>query len=92
MVRVNLLAAVEVPINIHYKGSWLVHEVNDCAARLAIVHEQYIERFVEVADQLEHLTDLVVVCGDAPGNNQRGKSGACMPGASSKKQRPWRSP
>ena len=55
---VNLLAAVEVPINIHYKGSWLVHEVNDCAARLAIVHEQYIERFVEVADQLEHLTDL----------------------------------
>ena len=64
---VNLLAAVEVPINIHYKGSWLVHEVNDCAARLAIVHEQYIERFVEVADQLEHLTDLIVVCGDAPG-------------------------
>ena len=62
---VNLLAAVEVPINIHYKGSWLVHEVNDCAARLAIVHEQYIERFVEVAE-LEHLTDLIVVCGDAP--------------------------
>lgn len=63
---VNLLGAVEVPINIHYRGSWIVHEVNDCEARLAIVHEQYIERFIEVADQLEHLTHFVVVGGDAP--------------------------
>src|SRR5918992_315124 len=60
---VNLLGAVEVPINIHYKESWLVHEVNDCEARLAIVHEQYLERFIQVADQLEHLTDFVVVGG-----------------------------
>jgi carnitine-CoA ligase len=60
----NLLGAVEVPINIHYKESWLVHEVNDCEARLAIVHEQYLERFIQVADQLEHLTDFVVVGGD----------------------------
>jgi crotonobetaine/carnitine-CoA ligase len=60
----NLLGAVEVPINIHYKESWLVHEVNDCEACLAIVHEQYLERFIQVADQLEHLTDFVVVGGD----------------------------
>ena len=61
----NLLGAVEVPINIHYKESWLVHEVNDCGSRLAIVHEQYLERFEEVADQLEHLRAFVVVGGDA---------------------------
>jgi carnitine-CoA ligase len=60
----NLLGAVEVPINIHYKESWLVHEVNDCEAHLAIVHEQYLERFIQVVDQLEHLTDFVVVGGD----------------------------
>lgn len=60
----NLLGAVEVPINIHYKESWLVHEVNDCEARLAIVHEQYLERFIQVADQLEHVSDFVVVGGD----------------------------
>ena len=36
---VNLLGAVEVPINIHYRGGWLVHEVNDCEARIAVVHE-----------------------------------------------------
>ncbi len=63
---VNLLGAVEVPINIHYRGNWIVHEVNDCEARLAIVHEKYVERFMEVADELEHLTHLVVVGGDAP--------------------------
>jgi len=62
----NLLGAVEVPINIHYKEGWLVHEVNDCGARVAIVLEQYFHRFVEVADELEHLTDFVVVGGDAP--------------------------
>jgi crotonobetaine/carnitine-CoA ligase len=60
----NLLGAVEVPINIHYKESWLVHEVNDCEAHLAIVHEQYLERFIQVVNQLEHLTDFVVVGGD----------------------------
>ena len=60
----NLLGAVEVPINIHYKGSWLVHEVNDCEACLAIVHEQYLERFIQVADQLEHVRDFVVVGTD----------------------------
>jgi carnitine-CoA ligase len=38
--------------------------VNDCEARLAIVHEQYLERFIQVADQLEHLADFVVVGGD----------------------------
>src|ERR671917_448214 len=71
---VNLLGAVEVPINIHYKESWLVHEVNDCEARLAIVHEQYLERFAQVADQLEHLTGFVVVGGGnaaAPQEDER---------------------
>jgi carnitine-CoA ligase len=63
-LSINLLGAVEVPINIHYKESWLVHEVNDCEAHLAIVHEQYLERFIQVVDQLEHLTDFVVVGGD----------------------------
>ena len=62
----NLLGAVEVPINVAYKGSWLVHEVNDCEARVAIVHEQYLQRFIEVAEDLEYLTDFVVVGGDAP--------------------------
>ena len=84
----NLLGAVEVPINIHYKGGWLVHEVNDCAAHLAIVHEQYLERFIEVADQLEHLTDFVVVGRDDSTNHQEMESsGACMLGTSLRMQK-----
>ena len=67
---INLLGAVEVPINIHYKESWLVHEVNDCEARLAIVQEEYLERFIQVADQLEHLKDFVVVGGDGSTTRQ----------------------
>jgi crotonobetaine/carnitine-CoA ligase len=59
----NLVGAVEVPINVHYKGDWLVHEVNDCEARTAIVHQQYMERFAEVADKLNHLESVIVVDG-----------------------------
>jgi crotonobetaine/carnitine-CoA ligase len=57
----NLLGAAEVPINIHYKGDWLTHEVNDCGAHVAIVHEEYVPRFAEITDDLEHLETLVVV-------------------------------
>ncbi len=60
----NLLGAAEVPINIHYKGGWLTHEVNDCGARVAIVYEEYLPRFAEIADDIEHLETLVVVGED----------------------------
>ncbi|WP_158735850.1 AMP-binding protein [Alteribacillus sp. YIM 98480] len=58
---INLSGAIEVPINVHYKGSFLVHEVNDCEARLAIIHEQYLKRFHEVKDQLKYLEDVIIV-------------------------------
>ena len=67
---INLLGAVEVPINVHYKESWLVHEVNDCGSSLAIVGEQYLERFARVADQLENLETFVVVGGESPASPQ----------------------
>ena len=57
----NLLGAAEVPINIHYKGDWLTHEVNDCGASVGIVHEEYVPRFAEITDDLEHLETLVAV-------------------------------
>ena len=60
----NLLGAAEIPINIHYKGGWLTHEVNDCGARVAIVYEEYLPRFAEIADDIEHLETLVVVGED----------------------------
>lgn len=60
----NLLAAVEVPLNIHYKGTFLSHEVTDSEARVAVVHRDYLERFEGVASELTHLRHMVVVGGD----------------------------
>ncbi len=69
----NVLGAAEVPINVHYKEGWLTHEVNDCGARLAIVHEEYLPRFAKVADELERLEKLVVVGeGDPTANGNLG--------------------
>ncbi|WP_164553293.1 AMP-binding protein [Brevibacillus marinus] len=62
---INLAGAVEVPINIHYKGAYLVHEANDCEARIAIVHSQYLDRFVETEADLRFLERIVVVDGKA---------------------------
>jgi carnitine-CoA ligase len=63
----NLLGAVEVPINTHYKESWLTHEINDCGARIAIVHAEYVPRIAKVAGDLEQLETLVVVGGSDGG-------------------------
>lgn len=57
----NLIGAVEVPINIHYKGKFLVHEANDSGARVAIIHAQYLGRFGEIAAELKYLRDIVIV-------------------------------
>jgi crotonobetaine/carnitine-CoA ligase len=60
-LSINLLGGVEVPINIHYKGNFLTHEANGCQARVAIVHEDYLDRFVDVSQHLQHLTDIILV-------------------------------
>ncbi len=61
MVWYELLGAIQVPINIHYKGSFLIHEVNDCAATVAIVHNQFVERFIEVEKELKYIEKIIVV-------------------------------
>src|SRR5690625_3826765 len=43
---INFLGAVQVPINIHYKEKFLIHETNDCQARIAIIHSDYVQKFV----------------------------------------------
>lgn len=58
---INFLGAIEVPINVHYKGNFLIHEANDCQAKVAIIHEQFLPRFYEVADQLKYVKKIIVV-------------------------------
>jgi len=52
--------AIQVPVNTAYRGSLLVHVVNDSAARTMIVEAQFLDRLAEVGDRLEHLERIVV--------------------------------
>ena len=52
--------AIQVPVNTAYRGSLLVHVINDSAARTMIVDAGYLDRLADVADRLEHLERLVV--------------------------------
>jgi len=62
---INFLGAVEVPINIHYKGSFLVHEANDCGAKVAVIHHSYYAKFHDVRQELKHIEKMVIVGGGA---------------------------
>jgi len=60
----NLMGAVEVPINTAYKGTFLSHIINDCGARLLVAEERYCERIAAIADDLIHLETVVVRGGN----------------------------
>lgn len=55
-----LTGRVEVPVNTAYKGSILVHVVNNSGARVLVVEERYLPVVAEVADRLTTLERLVV--------------------------------
>tara|TARA_Y100001934_G_scaffold283395_1_gene402791 strand:- start:6086 stop:7684 length:1599 start_codon:yes stop_codon:yes gene_type:complete len=53
--------AIQVPVNTAYRGSLLVHVINDSAADTMIVEQSYLERLADVAGELEHLKRLIVL-------------------------------
>jgi len=59
-IGLGKLGAIQVPVNTAYRGNLLVHVVNDSAARVMIVEEQFLDRLSDVADRFEHLERLVV--------------------------------
>lgn len=50
---INKLGAIWVPINTAYRGEFLRHQVADTEARVVICDNHYLERFVQIADQLK---------------------------------------
>ncbi len=60
--------AVEVPVNVHYRGGILTHIVNDSQADTMIVDRQYLDRVELVADELEGLKRLILYSEDADGS------------------------
>ncbi|MGK0476998.1 MAG: AMP-binding protein [Acidimicrobiales bacterium] len=59
------LGGIEVQVNTAYLGSILVHVVNNSRAGVAVVGARYVERFVQVASELEFLETLIVVGEEA---------------------------
>ncbi|MBT6202692.1 MAG: AMP-binding protein [Rhodospirillaceae bacterium] len=53
--------AIQVPVNTAYRGSLLVHVINDSAADTMIVESTFLERLGDVAGELEHLRRLIVL-------------------------------
>jgi crotonobetaine/carnitine-CoA ligase len=59
--------AIAVPINTAYKGEYLRHQLHDSGAHVLFVEADLLDRAERVADELEHLTHLVIIgaTGDA---------------------------
>ena len=58
-----LTARVEVPVNTAYRGSILVHVINNSGARVIVLEAAYLPLLEEVADRLQRL-ECVVVRGE----------------------------
>jgi crotonobetaine/carnitine-CoA ligase len=56
---INKLGAIWVPINTAYRGEFLQHQVSDAGARIAICENYYLERFVEIHEQVPELQRIL---------------------------------
>ena len=54
------LKALEVSINIDYRGASLVHAINNAQAETAIVSERFLDRIMDVSDRLTMLKRVIV--------------------------------
>lgn len=61
------IGAIEVPVNVHARGTVFVHVVNDSLARAMIVDRQYLDRLEFVRDELKTLKQLILYSKDAKG-------------------------
>ena len=63
---INLLGAVEVPMNVANQGNSLVHVFNNSAAEVAVVDDRYLAVVVEAAPKLACLRRVVLRGGLVP--------------------------
>ena len=59
--------AVEVPVNVHYRGGILAHVVNDSLAETMIVDRQYLDRLEVVLDEIKTVKRLILYSEKADG-------------------------
>jgi carnitine-CoA ligase len=57
------IGAIEVPVNVHHRGSILSYMINDSSAKVLIIHSDFLEHLAAVAGDLSTL-ERVFVIGD----------------------------
>ncbi|MCZ4492727.1 MAG: putative crotonobetaine/carnitine-CoA ligase [Conexibacter sp.] len=57
---INGLGAVEVPVHTEYRGRMLAHVLNTVGAGVAVVSERFLDRFEEIAGELQGLHTIIV--------------------------------
>jgi carnitine-CoA ligase len=62
----NKLGAVEVPVNVDYRGYLLEHVFNTVRARVLVTESDLLDDVAASLGRLEHLTTIVVVGDDVP--------------------------
>lgn len=65
---INLLGAVEVPLNPALKQNSLEHALNNSRAKVAILAEAFLDRLAEIEERLDFL-ETVVLLPDQPGQS-----------------------
>ncbi len=58
------LGAIEVPVNVHYRGTILSYVINDSGAAAMLAHHEFLERIEAVGGDLRNLKEIYVT-GDA---------------------------
>lgn len=63
---ITRIGAVHVAVNTDYKGVFLKHVLNNCQAKTIFVHNDYVNRLIEIEEELAYLEKLIVVGGAVP--------------------------
>jgi crotonobetaine/carnitine-CoA ligase len=58
------LGSIEVPINTDYRGTMLIHALNNSGARVILTEARFLDRFTEIVGQLDTKATLVLVDAD----------------------------
>jgi len=58
-LAINMIGAVNAPVNTAFKGSFLRNQLNDCATQVVITENEYGDRVTAIADELPGVRRLV---------------------------------
>jgi crotonobetaine/carnitine-CoA ligase len=70
---------IAVPVNTAYKGSYLLHQLADCGAKVVIVAKSLAPRLVEVVHELPDLDHVFILDDEATGTDDDAGRGGELP-------------